>query len=804
MGKRSLKATQPGIARAKQAFHRTGWTQEYLASAVGLETRQSVWKFFTGRPIERHLFIDLCFQLGLEWEEIAEPPEAEPLPDLAVTAPTDVEKWLGELRTRLQTSLQQQCGWLQTNLDTAQPVPLEQVYTHQALLTRPNAQRWLEVSDLQNTNANELLAASLSALEAVASHPHLVILGQPGIGKTTLLQFLALRCSQGQFQPHRVPLFIALRERIPPLPKSEPFDLETHIHQQAIGWGLTQNQVETLLHQGRLLVLLDGLDEIQTADREHLCIQIQQLAATYPQLGVIVTTRPGGQDYQFRGFTWMELAALNAEQVTTFVQRWFMTHQGVEAGLARADQFLQQLHYPENAAIRHLVGTPVLLHLACLVFQERGMFPAKRVRLYQYGLEILLSRWDSIRGIRRDGSDCQLSQADKLRLLGQIATLTFEQGKLFFEKRELVPMIADFLADRCPRSVDREALWLEAEAVLRTIAYHHGLLVEQARDIYAFSHLTFQEYLVARRVATTAATQPQVLQQLASHIGNERWQEVIRLSLSLLPQPEPLLTAMQQAIQGAIATDEVLQSCLSWVEHKSRAVLQTTLQHYHPTAVRAFYLALLLNQDLSLAMVLDERFAFDLDPQLALDQALMRILRLGLALESRGGPHPTALPGLEDTLLNLHLALSLGQQFHLEAGLAEGLEALRLALPNPLEAGGSLGSWLQAQEQTWSSRLRQCLLKHRDLGYDWQLSQSQQTQLQQYYRATQFLLESWQDDRAIAPATWPTLTTLLLRPSPLQSLQESIPHPFDPGVSHSATTVRTPFQGEFCDLPSIA
>ena len=74
MAKRSLKASPPGIDKAKKAFERIGWTQEYLAAEVGLSTRQSVWKFFSGKPIERHIFIDLCFQLSLDWQDIADSP----------------------------------------------------------------------------------------------------------------------------------------------------------------------------------------------------------------------------------------------------------------------------------------------------------------------------------------------------------------------------------------------------------------------------------------------------------------------------------------------------------------------------------------------------------------------------------------------------------------------------------------------------------------------------------------------------------------------------------------------------------
>ncbi len=78
MAKRSLKASETGIVKAKRVFERRDWTQEYLASAVGLQTRQSIWKFFSGRPIERHLFIDICFQLDLDWQEIVDRPIGTP------------------------------------------------------------------------------------------------------------------------------------------------------------------------------------------------------------------------------------------------------------------------------------------------------------------------------------------------------------------------------------------------------------------------------------------------------------------------------------------------------------------------------------------------------------------------------------------------------------------------------------------------------------------------------------------------------------------------------------------------------
>ena len=75
MVKRSIKASAEGIIKAKQAFEVRQWSQEYLASEVGVSTRNPIWKFFSGRPLDRHIFMEICFKLDLEWEEIADLPK---------------------------------------------------------------------------------------------------------------------------------------------------------------------------------------------------------------------------------------------------------------------------------------------------------------------------------------------------------------------------------------------------------------------------------------------------------------------------------------------------------------------------------------------------------------------------------------------------------------------------------------------------------------------------------------------------------------------------------------------------------
>ncbi len=128
MVKRSLQASLLGIEQAKHAFARKGWTQENLAGEVGLKTRQSIWKFFTGQPIERQIFVEVCSILELDWREIAVNPPAK-FPELgsANTPVLDLDTLVRQVRSQRQDKIQDQCGTLQL-LDINRPVKIDDIY----------------------------------------------------------------------------------------------------------------------------------------------------------------------------------------------------------------------------------------------------------------------------------------------------------------------------------------------------------------------------------------------------------------------------------------------------------------------------------------------------------------------------------------------------------------------------------------------------------------------------------------------------------------------------------------------------
>jgi tetratricopeptide (TPR) repeat protein len=69
---RSLKVSSKHIQRAKLAFQRSGFpSQQALASEIGISL-STIKNFFSGKPVARLNFQEICLKLSLDWQEIAE------------------------------------------------------------------------------------------------------------------------------------------------------------------------------------------------------------------------------------------------------------------------------------------------------------------------------------------------------------------------------------------------------------------------------------------------------------------------------------------------------------------------------------------------------------------------------------------------------------------------------------------------------------------------------------------------------------------------------------------------------------
>ncbi|MBD1905793.1 NACHT domain-containing NTPase [Funiculus sociatus GB2-A5] len=757
MAERSIRASSEGIQKAKKVVKDQGWTQTQIGEQVGT-SRQPVGKFFAGKPIERPTFIDICRLLDLDWEEIAEPEPEKQSQDTNI----DIAALVQEVREKIEPIIQERCGTMRV-LDMTHPIGLNDIYTNVNILEKITGRRRKEIAELlQECNFEDVERFGLGriaeervpGLKAVEKYPKLMILGKPGAGKTTFLKYLA-QCNQGKFQADRVPISVTLKDFAEAANK--PGLLE-YITQQFAGYGVVETRViaslQNVIECGRALILLDGLDEVREEDNKRVLKEIRDLSDQYRDNHFVITCRIAAREYTFEKFTEVEVADFDSQQIATFVTNWFKNK------AVKAETFIERLE--ENERINELAASPLLLTLLCLAFEESGDFPANRSELYKEGLDALMKKWDAKRGIQRDQVYKKLSVQRKEDLLSKIALTTFDQGDYFFKQKVAEQYITDYIRNLPDANADPEALQLDSEVVLRSIEYQHGLLVERAKGIYSFSHLTFHEYFTAREIVFGTQPLEERLQNLVSHIAEKRWREVFLLAVGMSPSADLLLQLMKKQIDALIADDEKLQHFLMWVSQKSVSVEVL----YKPATVRAFYLAFALDRNIY-EMTLDTRLAHCLSRDLTND--------FGDVLNSNSDCHPASGLVLDYLLLfELRLARdhalsgSGASKYALEPELKRSLKQLQEILkdqqPNLIEDTTGYRLWWKNHGQAWTEQLKNLMIKYRNIGHDWQLNKQQKEIFDHYYDANLLLVECLNSDCYVSREVRQEIEDTLLLP----------------------------------------
>ncbi|HQO29400.1 MAG TPA: SUMF1/EgtB/PvdO family nonheme iron enzyme [Accumulibacter sp.] len=461
--------------------------------------------------------------------------------------------------------------------DTGEPVQLAAVYTALRTLT-PAADEWRPAGQPPQGDARREYQ---SAVEALDQAQHLVLLGGPGSGKTTFLNFvtlclcgeslgrpdhnLALLCqplpadedkrsdtqppAQRWRQGAPLPVRVTLRDFAANLP---PAPFRAGAAADAL-WRFIVGQLPQALHayaeplQQELLsagglILLDGLDEVPDAGERRAQIKqaVQEFAALYRACRFLVTSRTYAyqrQDWKLPGFAERQLQPFSPGQIARFIDAWYAHQarlfrltdndaQGRAAMLKRACQ---------RADLRELAEQPLLLTLmARLQSKGGGVLPENREELYAQSVSMLLDDWERLKiGRDADGRPLIISPSLGEWLAASREDIRRELERLAFEAHHDQPELVG------SADIRQEALLAALMAASRGnpdvrpkrleeyLRDRAGLLNAHGEALYQFPHRTFQEYLAACHLARCDF--PEQLSKLAKQ-SPERWREVTLLA----------------------------------------------------------------------------------------------------------------------------------------------------------------------------------------------------------------------------------------------------------------------------------
>lgn len=352
----------------------------------------------------------------------------------------------------------------------------------------------------------------LPADEALNSHDRILLRGDAGSGKTTLVQWLAVATAR---DGDRVPYVLPLRTLVRTGSLPSPAEFLT-----ALGCPLSppDGWAERVLADGRGLLLVDGLDEIQTADRHRTRDWLLALIHSYPGNRWLLTSRPTAVRPDWlssEDFRELVLAPMQRLEVTTFVRRWHRAAQAREY----EGQLLDALRSKRDLA--RIATNPLMCGLICALHRERrGYLPTGRKEVYDAALSMLLARRDRERGMAAvDGGE--LGEEAQLEILQRLAYAMVLSGRA-----EMSIGTAEGIVERCLPVLATTSGRLDASTLLRTLLLRSGLLRQPAEGVVDFVHRTFQDYLGARY-----AIEEGHLDVLVGHADDAQWEDVVRMAV---------------------------------------------------------------------------------------------------------------------------------------------------------------------------------------------------------------------------------------------------------------------------------
>ena len=446
-------------------------------------------------------------------------------------------------------------------------ITLERIYTN---LEVPSTSRLPQLpkkamTDLDSPELEQIGKEQREpVLEAISrlENKHLVILGAPGSGKSTLVSYLALCLAGDHLKDENInqallqeqgwglsrldliPVHVTLRTYAAEgLSKGQ--DLWAYIEAVLAGANLAgyAPHLKERLAQGGLL-LLDGLDEVDNAPkvREALKTQVERFADTFPNVRIIVTSRPYayGAGWELNRFSVTRLLDFSPEQINTFIDQWYgATGEDPALGLGpdKAGEYAKSLkaqlnpEYRSTHSLRELASNPLLLTMMVYIHRGRegGQLPHRREELYRLCINLLLELWQRSKNINLlDELNITREQLEKA-----LQEVAFVAHKSQPAKSKTADITGELLAGKLFKyrgesaAVDPATLIEYVRDRAGLLQQHHTKASESDDDLYRFPHRTFQEYLAALYLLRDDF--PKQLARL-SCADPDRWREALLLA----------------------------------------------------------------------------------------------------------------------------------------------------------------------------------------------------------------------------------------------------------------------------------
>lgn len=339
----------------------------------------------------------------------------------------------------------------------------------------------------------------------IKSNNHIIILGQPGAGKTTSMQYLSQKIllDENYNKNYTFPIVIRFRDidfkkitvdnriiidclisilgisiKYHNINSVEKKDLIELVNKNKLLEKAIISFIETL----KPLIILEGFDEINNNEYKTSIIkEVEFLTLSLKNAKVIMTSRTGEFPYSLSNTSEYEIAFLNEKQIKKFITKWLPNKQ-------KAIKLFNQI---KASPYFDVAMRPLTLSHLCAIFEKEGKIPSKPKSIYRKTVNLLIDEWNLQSTVARESQFSNFDPDRKYEFLSHLAyQLTIDSSALIFSKEDLTNtylLICDNFS-LPPKDV---------KSVVNELESHNGLFVQSGYENYQFPHKSIQEYLAA-------------------------------------------------------------------------------------------------------------------------------------------------------------------------------------------------------------------------------------------------------------------------------------------------------------------
>lgn len=332
----------------------------------------------------------------------------------------------------------------------------------------------------------------IEAQSAITQHRRLMVVGQPGSGKSMLCKNLMFAYSEKRLNLPDAPIPILLElHRL----SGSTETIENHLVKEfdRNDFPHAEYFVSQSLKNGKLMLLLDGLDEVSCDERNRVVRGIKDLLDKYRNCRVLITCRTAVYKNEFAEIAeqTLEIVDFNDQQIRRFLQSW-------EKDMPPEKSIEQLMHtLRDRPRILSLARNPLLLTIVAYLYTDTPyVLPHSRAEFYRKATDQLLNEWHTERN--------RFEFRDKKAILQHLALFNQDMGTHHKEDRRSIAYKT--VVEQVRRVLPHINLKAEqVDDILDEIVERSGLLMAiDGGERYQFAHLTLQEFLAAEELLNDA------------------------------------------------------------------------------------------------------------------------------------------------------------------------------------------------------------------------------------------------------------------------------------------------------------